>query len=797
MMRFKTCLQLFCTVLFACAIGFPLQAASQYVGYSAYWDPDGNYHRSDSQYVKPPCANLISDRQGSEYADFTAEPETGWSVDYWCKSKAQIDLWNEDIIKIQGSEGKLVYTQYFDGTGDIYLGVRFSHLKYDLVYDGNGAVSPARMQDVVYTNKYSLEDAPIAPEGMTFAGWSDVSNNVLQAGQMVSGNSFLELDDVHIDGRHDVKLTAIWTTNSYTVTFDPNGGSVTPASKVVAYGQPYGDLPTPEKEGFAFSGWYAGDNLVTAETVMLTAANHTLAAKWNEKVTVTFHWKNADGTSASETQSVVKGGSATPPSNLPQRTGYDFVRWEGNYTNVQANTDVNAVYERWQFLVEFFTDGDGSGTVLPISMEYGYGEELKVIATADESSEFAGWDDGVQESNRIVAVIAPTNYTATFTLKRFDVTFNWKTGANVVTQETQRIAWGAAVTPPADAVVDSRIGYSWTGWDVSSDEFVSVKSNLTVNANYEPHKFKVSYDLSGVETNYVWTEKNPQDFIYDVPQKLLFPASCQSADGFDFWAWKCNGEIYEMPIGTEDVMVSNLTAEADGVVTMKAVWDVGDLSRAMKCDNLYWREAEDYPGWKPGEESAVWHGNEFSADMVAQVKTNGVLSFDWKVDQTPFIGSVDLRANEAILTPKTRVEREGWVHMEFEVPLHAPADQPDPSYGFPLELRISFENSNRAVVDGYVANVTWIPADSHPDPHDPDDAVTISSVEIAGNKFKVSFTSDAKFDYNLLTNANLLIDSWGVWGERKVGDGKLVTFGPEILPGVPQMFYKIETIRKK
>ncbi len=53
----------------------------------------------------------------------------------------------------------------------------------------------------------------------------------------------------------NVTDTANATVNSYTVTFNPNGGSVSPTSKSVTYNSTYGDLPTPTKTGYTFGGW--------------------------------------------------------------------------------------------------------------------------------------------------------------------------------------------------------------------------------------------------------------------------------------------------------------------------------------------------------------------------------------------------------------------------------------------------------------------------------------------------------------------------------------------------------------
>ena len=88
--------------------------------------------------------------------------------------------------------------------------------------------------------------------------------------------------------------------------------------------------------------------------------------------------------------------------------------------------------------------------------------------------------------------------------------------------------------------------------------------------------------------------------------------------------------------------------------------------------------------------------------------------------------------------------------------------------------------------------MTWTPGGPVPGPTN---AVEISSMEFLDGKFILRFKSDGDFDYNLLTNANLLIDSWGVM-THAVGTGGTMYFEPAILPGQPQLFYKVETIQK-
>lgn len=74
-----------------------------------------------------------------------------------------------------------------------------------------------------------------------------------------------------------------WQAISYTITFDANGGSNTPASMKISYGSKYGTLGTVTREEYTFLGWYTakkGGTKITADTVYNGTANQTLYAHW-------------------------------------------------------------------------------------------------------------------------------------------------------------------------------------------------------------------------------------------------------------------------------------------------------------------------------------------------------------------------------------------------------------------------------------------------------------------------------------------------------------------------------------
>ncbi len=114
---------------------------------------------------------------------------------------------------------------------------------------------------------------------------------------------------------------------SHTLSFDAKGGTVFPESQPVVSGDPYGDLPTPTREGYTFNGWFTADeggDKVTSATVVTVTENHTLYAQWTlNSYTVTFDVK---GGSAVPEAIISHGQTITKPDD-PTRDGYSFSAW--------------------------------------------------------------------------------------------------------------------------------------------------------------------------------------------------------------------------------------------------------------------------------------------------------------------------------------------------------------------------------------------------------------------------------------------------------------------------------------
>lgn len=73
------------------------------------------------------------------------------------------------------------------------------------------------------------------------------------------------------------------TKKTYTLTYNANGGSVSPTSKTLNDGATYGNLPTPTRSGYTFNGWYTskdGGSKVSSSTTI--KSNTTIYAHWTK-----------------------------------------------------------------------------------------------------------------------------------------------------------------------------------------------------------------------------------------------------------------------------------------------------------------------------------------------------------------------------------------------------------------------------------------------------------------------------------------------------------------------------------
>lgn len=157
---------------------------------------------------------------------------------------------------------------------DPYLQVETETLT--LEYNANGGIGAPNLQSVdISENGYIATISTVKPtkDGYKFAGWARTPN---ASGATYQPGQTFEMTT-------NMTLYAVWQKLSYTVTFDPNGGTVSTTTKTVTYGETYGELPIPVRSGYKFDGWFtqlSGGTLITESSIVDLTGDTTLYAHW-------------------------------------------------------------------------------------------------------------------------------------------------------------------------------------------------------------------------------------------------------------------------------------------------------------------------------------------------------------------------------------------------------------------------------------------------------------------------------------------------------------------------------------
>jgi len=282
--------------------------------------------------------------------------------------------------------------------------------------------------------------------GFTFMGWFNTSaatgGTQITANTVVSGN---------------ITAWARWTQN-FTVTFNSNGGTPTPAARSIRSGLTVGTLPAnPTRSGFTFMGWFntsaaTGGTQITANTVV--SGNITAWARWTQNFTVTFN--SNGGTPTPATRSIRSGLTVgTLPAN-PTRSGFTFMGWFNTSaatggTQITANTVVSSnmtAWARWNQQVvqnRTVTFNPNGGTPTPANRTVPNGGQLGALPTVTRSNHsFNGWWTAASSGSQVTATTIVTSNLNLFARwnQQWDIT-NPANDGDVLERQTFNVRWNA------------------------------------------------------------------------------------------------------------------------------------------------------------------------------------------------------------------------------------------------------------------------------------------------------------------------------------------------------------------
>ena len=223
----------------------------------------------------------------------------------------------------------------------------------------NGTYYPivkAKAVQVTFHRNTSAKDATTVTKTFTYGksgqkfndnGWTNTGHTMTgweerQPDKVKNYNVNAEVKDTWIDSRAPkIDLYAVWSPNTYTISYNANGGSGAPTAQTKTYGT---DLTlttsTPTRSGYTFDGWNtksdgSGTNY-SAGGKFTTNANTTLYAKWKQS-TYTLRYNDNGGSGCSTKTKTITKGSKLGTLCRPSRSGYWY--FEGWYYNGTKYTE--------------------------------------------------------------------------------------------------------------------------------------------------------------------------------------------------------------------------------------------------------------------------------------------------------------------------------------------------------------------------------------------------------------------------------------------------------------------------
>ena len=463
-----------------------------------------------------------------------------------------------------------------------------------------------------------------------------------------------------------ISLVAEWEANTYTVTFNPKGGSVSPTSKDVTYNATYGDLPTSTRTGYTFNGWFTeetnGTQVTSSTTVQIIAAQ-TLYAHWTAK-TYTVNLNIQGGTGGTTSVSATYD-SAMPSATAPTKTGYTFA---GYYTeengggtkyynadmssahNWDIDTNPSTLYAKWTpktYTVNLDMQ-DGSGGTAQVTATF---DSAMPSATAPTKTgyTFAGYytstnGGGTQYYNADMSSANtwnidtnPSTLYAKWTAKTYTVNLDMQDGSGGTVQVTATFdsAMPSAIAP-------SRTGYTFGGYYSAPngegtpyyDENMASAHNWniattpsTIYAYWEAISYQVTYDANGglINGNSTFTQGETYDATYSLPEYT------PTLNNYEFLGWFTS----EIP-SQGDKVTTETTVAITEAQTLYAHWSpisVEAYSAETQLGGNYFRT--------------------FFDSQVAHELPTGVTAYKGKIEGDYFmLTAIDVTAGGKKIIPK-------------------------------------------------------------------------------------------------------------------------------------------------
>ncbi len=341
-------------------------------------------------------------------------------------------------------DGEVLYTDKqtiknvtSDENGNAVLYAVWAPNKFNVQFDANTGAGTMAPVQVDYESGTPLPECKFEKTGYSFVGWALSS----------SGNSIIteaQYNKLTITAGETVTLYAVWSENTYSVTYDGNGGTGNGSTQEFLYSYAF-ELPSNNftKTGYVLSGWSDtpdGEKLYNAGqkvSGLNTEKNGkiTLYAVWTP-VTYKIKFSGTPGTGIMDAITATYDTETVLPEGTFTRTGYHFIGW----TTVAGG---EVVYKAGDKALNLSSQQDGEATLHAVWELNTYEVVLKFRDA-----------DGVM----------------------IDKTIYVKHGASVQNSDIE----GFCLYPRSTGTMH----FVFTGWYTDTGAIENVMGNMTVQAEY-------------------------------------------------------------------------------------------------------------------------------------------------------------------------------------------------------------------------------------------------------------------------------------------------------------------------
>ena len=278
---------------------------------------------------------------GSTYGDLPTPTRTGYTFNGWYTAATEGNKVTSST-NVTSAKNHTLYAQW-------------TQITYTISYDANGGSGAPNSQTKTYGVDLKLSGTKPTRTGYTFLGWS--TNKSATTATYAAGGTYKE--------NSGATLYAVWSINTYTISYDANGGSGAPNSQTKTYGVDLTLSKTkPTRDGYDFLGWSTNKSATTATYAAggkyTSNSGTTLYAVWKQ-TSFTVSYNANGGNDAPDSQTKTYDVELTLSSKAPTRAGYIFQGWGtsssattatyqpgGKYT---ANSGIT-LYAVWQQVIE-------------------------------------------------------------------------------------------------------------------------------------------------------------------------------------------------------------------------------------------------------------------------------------------------------------------------------------------------------------------------------------------------------------------------------------------------------------